>query len=209
MKNYAGTPFQFQIGDSAYTMQELGFSDAARVVGIGDELKADPEKAVAAIHDLVKAKSDTRTADAVLGLPPAQGARAAARLGGSDAGGIQDLWRRVTRRRAEVTADFRSIYHCSLYDPSLREVRDLVHQLAANPQSRFVAAEQGWARPVSWEWLLLADLYDLQRATASRLRSRPYPRPTTKRTKLGGTGKRRSIREVLSILRPDRGTPPE
>ncbi len=70
MKNYAGTPFQFQIGDSAYTMQELGFSDAARVVGIGDELKADPEKAVAAIHDLVKAKSDTRTADAVMGLPP-------------------------------------------------------------------------------------------------------------------------------------------
>lgn len=84
-----------------------------------------------------------------------------------------------------------------------------MQQLAANPASRFVAAEQGWERPVSWEWLLLADLYDLQRAKASRRRSRPYPRPTTKRTKLGGSNKRRSIREVLSILRPNRETSPE
>lgn len=84
-----------------------------------------------------------------------------------------------------------------------------MQRLASNPQSQYVAAEQGWERPVSWEWLLLADLYDLQRAKASRRRSRPYPRPTTKRTKLGGSNKRRSIREVLSILRPNRGTAPE
>lgn len=85
----------------------------------------------------------------------------------------------------------------------------LVQQLGSTPESRFVAAEMGWERPVSWEWLLLADLYDLQRAKASKRRSRPYPRPTTKRTKLGGGNKRRSIKDVLSILRPNRGTPPE
>lgn len=85
----------------------------------------------------------------------------------------------------------------------------LVAQLNGNPLSRFTAAEQGWERPVSFEWLLLADLYDLQRATASKRRSRPYPRPTTKRTKLGGANKRRSIKDVLRILRPNRGESPE
>ena len=84
-----------------------------------------------------------------------------------------------------------------------------MQQLRTNPLSRYVAAEQGWERPVSWEWLLLADLYALQRAKASRRRSRPYPRPTTKRTKLGGGNKRRSIREVLSILRPNREQSPD
>lgn len=85
----------------------------------------------------------------------------------------------------------------------------LVSQLGSNPLSRFTAAEQGWERPVSYEWLLIADLYDLQRAKASKRRSRPYPRPTTKRTKLGGANKRRSIKDVLRILRPNRGESPE
>lgn len=84
----------------------------------------------------------------------------------------------------------------------------LLAQLGKNPQSQFTAAEQGWERPVSWEWLILADLYDLQRAKASKRRSRPYPRPTTKRTKLGGSNKRRSVKDLLSILRPHRETPP-
>ena len=90
----------------------------------------------------------------------------------------------------------------------MRELYHLLAQLASNPQSRFTAAELGWERPVSFEWLLLADLYDLQRAKASKRRSRPYPRPTTKRTKLGG-GKRRSLKEVLSILRPNREKSPD
>lgn len=70
MKDYAGTPFQFQIGGSAHVMAELGFSDAARVANIGAELQQDPEKAVAAIHELVQGKSNKRTADAVMSLPP-------------------------------------------------------------------------------------------------------------------------------------------
>lgn|GEM_PF-2285466 len=82
-------------------------------------------------------------------------------------------------------------------------------KLGSNPLSQFAAAEQGWERPVSYEWLLLADLYDLQRAKASKRRSRPYPRPTTKRTKLGGANKRRSIKDVLRILRPKREPAPE
>lgn len=81
--------------------------------------------------------------------------------------------------------------------------------LGQNPESRFTAAEMGWERPVSWEWLLLADLYDMERAKGSKRRSRPYPRPTTKRTKLGGSNKRRSIADVRRILRPNGESPPE
>ena len=85
----------------------------------------------------------------------------------------------------------------------------LMQQLSRNPLSAYVAAEQGWERPVSWEWLLLADLYDLQRAKASKRRSRPYPRPTTKRTKIGGSNKRRTVKDLLRILRPHREESPD
>lgn len=70
MKNYAGTPFQFQIGEKSFVLQEVGFSDIEKVSSFGEELRADPEKAVAAIHDLIASKSDKRTADAVLSIPP-------------------------------------------------------------------------------------------------------------------------------------------
>ncbi len=70
MKNYAGTPFQFQIGEKSFVLQEVGFSDVEKVAGFGEELAKDPEKAIAAIHDLIQSKSDKRTADAVLSIPP-------------------------------------------------------------------------------------------------------------------------------------------
>lgn len=97
----------------------------------------------------------------------------------------------------------------SLWDVPLRELYLLLQMLAKDPTSRLMAAQSGWERPVSHEWLILADLYDLQRAKASKRRSRPYPRPTTKRTKLGGNNKRRrSPLEVLKLLRPHREKPP-
>lgn len=126
------------------------------------------------------------------------------------AGGILDLWRRVSKRLPEVVEDFRTIYHCSLFDVELREAFILVRRLGANPLSALTAAEQGWERPVSYEWLLLADLYDMQRQKASKRRSRPYPRPTTKRTRIGGQNTvKRSRAEVSAILRPHREHPPD
>lgn len=70
MKNYAGNPFQFQIGDKSFVMQEIGFADIEKVSGFGDDLAKDPQAAVAAIHDLIQSKSDKRTADAVMNIPP-------------------------------------------------------------------------------------------------------------------------------------------
>lgn len=70
MKDYAGTPFQFKIAGKPHVLQLLGFGDIERVVGFGDLLKEDPEKGVAAIRDLVQSKSNAKTADAVMGIPP-------------------------------------------------------------------------------------------------------------------------------------------
>lgn len=70
MKNYAGTPFQFQIGEKSFVLQEVGFSDVEKVAGFGEELQKDTAKAIAAIHELIQSKSDKRTADAVLSIPP-------------------------------------------------------------------------------------------------------------------------------------------
>lgn len=70
MKNYAGTPFQFQIGDKSFVLQEVGFSDVEKVAGFGEELQKDTTAAIAAIHELIQSKSDKRTADAVLSIPP-------------------------------------------------------------------------------------------------------------------------------------------
>lgn len=70
MKNYASDPFQFQIGAKTFVLQEVGFADIEKATSIGDILKADTVKGVDAIRELVQGKSDKRTADAVMSLPP-------------------------------------------------------------------------------------------------------------------------------------------
>lgn len=70
MKNYASDPFQFQIGTKTYVLQELGFADIEKASNLGDVLQEDTVKGVAAIQDLIQGKSDKRTADAVMSLPP-------------------------------------------------------------------------------------------------------------------------------------------
>lgn len=71
MKNYGGEPFQFKIGDSAYVLQELGMEDLRKATAIGDLISTDVQKGVDAIRELIEAKSDKRTADAVMTkMPP-------------------------------------------------------------------------------------------------------------------------------------------
>lgn len=70
MKDYAGTPFQFQIAGKPYMLNQLGFADIEKVVGFGELLQDDPEKGVAAIRDLIRSKSNAKTADAVMAIPP-------------------------------------------------------------------------------------------------------------------------------------------
>lgn len=70
MKNYAPEPFQFMIGDHAYTIQPLGFGDIEKATNIGDVIGEDVSKGVTAIRDLISARADKRTTEAVLALPP-------------------------------------------------------------------------------------------------------------------------------------------
>lgn len=70
MKNYASEPYQFQIADKTFVIQELGFSDIEKAQKIGDLLSQDVQKGVDAIQELIRGKADKRTADAVMGLPP-------------------------------------------------------------------------------------------------------------------------------------------
>lgn len=66
MKDYSSEPFQFKIGDKAFVLQVATFDDLAKVPKFGELLQKDVDAGVAAIHDLIKAKSDKRTADAVM-----------------------------------------------------------------------------------------------------------------------------------------------
>lgn len=73
MKDYAGEPFQFKVAGKPYVMQAIGFADIEKVVGLGETLKSDPQKGVDAIRGLILAKSNAKTADAVMaGLGPKQ-----------------------------------------------------------------------------------------------------------------------------------------
>lgn len=73
MKDYAGAPFQFKIAGKPYVMQAIGFSDVEKVVGIGEMVGNDPQKAIKAIRGLIVSKSNAKTADAVMaGLGPKQ-----------------------------------------------------------------------------------------------------------------------------------------
>lgn len=71
MKDYAGTPFQFQIAKKPYVLQPIGFGDIEKVTGFGEVLKNDPAKGIREIRALLASKSNTKTADAIMsGLGP-------------------------------------------------------------------------------------------------------------------------------------------
>jgi hypothetical protein len=82
-----------------------------------------------------------------------------------------------------------------------------MQQLAVDPRSRFHAAINGWEHPVQWADMVLMDAFDL---TASRYVARskfkPYPRPWTKSVRVNKKSKR-TAREVLARLRPNRQRP--
>ncbi len=118
-------------------------------------------------------------------------------------GGIQELGQLIASRPVEVAADFRDLFSVGLSEVPPGEAVLLVRALMRDPRSRLHAGEAGWDYPISREWLLLADLWDLQLQKAVRRgQFKPYPRPFGKQ-KLGGR-RRRSVSEALRILRPQK-----
>lgn len=80
----------------------------------------------------------------------------------------------------------------------------LVRMLMADTNSWLQAAVAGWDHPVSREWIIAAQSFDLAHAAASKHRPKPMPRPwPDTKNKIGGKKTvRRSIEDVRAILRP-------
>lgn len=72
---------------------------------------------------------------------------------------------------------------------SFREAWNLVGVLANDPSSQIGAAMAGWDGPKSAEWLILADLYDLQHMSKAKRKPKPYPRPKAKKAPSQRLGK--------------------
>lgn len=125
------------------------------------------------------------------------------------AGGILELCRIAAEHQTPLAADLRSEFSVSLWDVgfglSWPELWHLVSDLTDDPSSRLYTAISGNKHRVTREWILFADLYDLQAASKSKRKPKPYPRPWPDATQKRIGGKkttRRTAGEVRAILRP-------
>ncbi len=104
-------------------------------------------------------------------------------------GGILWLLELAESHPSEIRADFRSHYNISWDDVgstvSWLEALHLVNMLIRDPSSWVQAAKSGWKYPVSQEWMLLAELFDLTHQINSKNKVkplvRPWPDPNAKR----------------------------
>lgn len=78
------------------------------------------------------------------------------------------------------------------------EAYRLTSVLLDDPSSQVAAARWGWEDgPRTYEWFLLADLFDLEHRKAAK-NPEPYPRPNAKGRRRGHTALSRA--EVLAVL---------
>lgn len=120
---------------------------------------------------------------------------------GWHAGGIASLCGVINGHLSEAVADFRAIYHVSLWDVPSHELLALTLELMKDPESRLHAAAAGWSHPISRDWIALVDLVDVQLASKSKNRPKPYPRPWDAKPKqFGRSTVRRSPAELDALL---------
>ena len=104
-------------------------------------------------------------------------------------GGILWLLEIAESHPSEIRADFRSRYNLSWDDVgktvSWLEALHLTNMLMRDPASWVQASKNGWKYPVSQEWMLLAELFDLTHQINSKNKvkplARPWPDPNSKR----------------------------
>jgi len=96
-------------------------------------------------------------------------------------GGILWLLELAESHPSEIRADFRSRYNISWDDVgstiSWLEALHLVNMLLQDPASWLQASKSGWKYPVSQEWMLLAELFDLTHQVNSKNKVKPLVRP--------------------------------
>lgn len=97
-------------------------------------------------------------------------------------GGIVGLSRIAVEHRAELAADFRSIYSVSLWDVHGFEMWALVRSLLSNPESRFHAVVAKWDYPLSYAAMAQLDTIDLLvMRWSDKGKFKPQPRPWDKK----------------------------
>lgn len=108
--------------------------------------------------------------------------------------------------RSAFEYDWRTRFHLPLDDVghgmSWGEGWRLTHELLNDVTSHVAAAAAGWPHPITREWAVLADVYDLlARVNSERKRKpKPYPRPWDKNKKRFGRATRPQS-EIRAALR--------
>ncbi len=101
---------------------------------------------------------------------------------GSRRGGSLRLLELLQTYTGEFAYDFRSRFNLSYqeigFNVSLLETAYLVGELLKDPSSHLQAAVNKWSQPVSREWTVLVNLYDLiARVNSGKQKPKPYPVP--------------------------------
>lgn len=105
---------------------------------------------------------------------------------------------------SEIAFDFRKFFGVSYLEIgrsiTYKEAAQLIAILIKDPSSWICAKLVDWKHPVSEEWMVLANIYDLTALVNSRKKPKPYPRPWKNHdsTKIGKKGQsRKSVIERL------------
>lgn len=113
-----------------------------------------------------------------------------ARPQGRQPGGIAGLLDLIDRHRGAFEYDWRTKFGLAFDPPESMdwgEVYRLTLILLGDPSSHVAGSYAGWPHPVSREWLVLADLYDLQGRAKHGRKHKTYPRPWVESRKKFGT----------------------
>jgi hypothetical protein len=123
--------------------------------------------------------------------------------GGREPGGILQLVRVIDEHRPAFEYDWRTRFHLPLTEVGRSmpwgEAIRLTKVLQRDPSSHVQAALNDWDGPRSFEWTLLADLYDVT-ANAHFKKPRPYKRPWPSPGSRRHGRTTRSRAEVVAIL---------
>lgn len=110
----------------------------------------------------------------------------------------------ISDHPSELAFDFRSFFGISYLEigrsVTYLEAAQLISILIQKPDSWLCAAMAKWKHPVSNEWTVLVNTYDLLAQVNSKKKPKPYPRPwkSNGASTLGRAGQSRS--DVLNRL---------
>jgi hypothetical protein len=98
----------------------------------------------------------------------------------------------IDEHRGAFEYDWRTRFHLPLdaipEAMGWGEVHRMALILAADPTSQVCSAISQWRHPLSWEGIALRDLYDMQHASKSKRKPKPYPRPWDRPATTYGAG---------------------